>query len=68
MVVTLFCHTFFFFSLTTDLYFLVPAVAAQIFIPTVEHTIITGTLTNDANAEIEKRPLTAETKTRKCSR
>ena len=51
-----------------DLYFLIPAVNAQIFNPTTELAIPTRTPTNDANAEIEIQPLTAETKTRKCSK
>ena len=39
---------------------------AQIFNPTAELAITTGTSTNEANAEIETRPLTVKTKTRKC--
>ena len=39
---------------------------AQIFIPTAKLEIPTGTPTNEANAEIETQPLTAETKARKC--
>ena len=38
----------------------------QIFIPTAELAIPTGTPTNEANAEIGTQPLTVETKTRKC--
>ena len=38
----------------------------EIFIPTAELTIPTRTLTNEAKAEIEKQPLRAERKTRKC--
>ena len=41
-------------------------VIAQIFNPTAELAIPTGTLTNEANAEIETLPLTAEMKTIKC--
>ena len=40
------------------------AVNAQIFNPTAELVIPTETPTNEANAEIETQPLTAETKTR----
>ena len=54
------------FSLTIDLYLLIPAMITQIFYPTVELAITTEILTNEANAEIETPPLTAETKTRKC--
>ena len=54
------------FSLTIDLYLLIPAMITQIFYPTVELAITTEILTNEANAEIETHPLTAETKTRKC--
>ena len=34
----------------TDLYFLIPAVIAQIFIPTAELVIPTGIAINEANA------------------
>ena len=34
----------------TDLYFLIPAVIAQIFIPTAELAIPTGIAINEANA------------------
>ena len=46
---------------------MIPTFNAQIFNSTVELEMPTGTPTNEANAEIEKQPLTAETKTRKCS-
>ena len=49
-----------------DLYLLIPAVITQIFDPTAKLAIPTETQTNEANAEIETHPLTAETKTRKC--
>ena len=49
------------------LYILIPAVVAQIFIPTAELVIPTGTQTNEANAEIEAQPVTVETKIRYCS-
>ena len=43
----------FFFFFIIDLYFLIPAVTAQMFIPTAELVIPTRTQTNEANAEIE---------------
>ena len=58
---------FFLFFLIIDLYYLIPTVIAQIFNPTAELAIPTGTSTNEANAEIETQPLTAEIKT-KCSK
>ena len=42
----------FFFFLIIDLWFSIPAVIAQIFIPTAEFAIPTGTQTNEPNAEI----------------
>ena len=58
---------FFFFFFIIDLYFLIPAVLAQIYIPTAELSISTGIATNEANTEIEAQPVTAETKISKCS-
>ena len=46
---------FFFFII--DLYFLIHAVIAQIFIPTTELETPIGTATNKANAEIETQPV-----------
>ena len=40
---------------------------ANIFIPTTELVLPTVTQTNEANAEIETQPVTAETKKSKCS-
>ena len=40
---------------------------AQIFNPTAELVIPTGTQTNEANAEIERQPITVEVKIIKCS-
>ena len=54
---------FFLFFLMIGLYFRIPAMIAQIFNPTTELAIPTGTPANEGNAEIEKQPLTAETKT-----
>ena len=48
-----------------DLYFLIPAPIDN---PTAEFAIPTGTSTNEAKAEIEKHPITAETKRIKCSK
>ena len=53
-----------FFSI--DLYFLIPSIIAQIFIPTAELVTPTGIATNEANAEIETQPVIVETKTSKC--
>ena len=61
----LLCFVFFFFII--DLYFLIPSKIAQICIPTLELVIQTGSQTNEANAEIETQPVTAETKINKCS-
>ena len=43
----------FFFFFIIDIRFLIPAVIAQVFIPTAEHVIPAGTQTNKPNAEIE---------------
>ena len=45
-----------------DLYFLIPALIAQIFNPTAELVIPTGTQTNEANAKIETQQVTFEVK------
>ena len=42
------------------LYFLIPAIIAQMFISTEELVIPTGRQTNEANAEIETQPVIAE--------
>ena len=59
---------FLLFFLIIDLYSLIPAVIAQIFIPTVELAIPTGTSTNEAKVDIETQSLTPKTKTKKCSK
>ena len=60
MLTTLFYHVLPLF-LITDIYFLIAAVIAQIFIPTAKLSKPAGTPTNKAaNAEIEAQPLTAE--------
>ena len=58
------CFLFFFFII--DLYFLIPAVIAQIFIPTAELAIPTGTQTNEANPEIQTQLVIVEAKISKC--
>ena len=58
----------FLFSLVIDLYFLIHVVIAQFFITTAKLEITIGTPTNEANAVTETQPMTAETKTRKCSK
>ena len=55
----------FFFFLIIDLYLLIPAVIAQIPIPTAEPVIPTGTPTSEANAGIKTQPLTAKIKQEK---
>ena len=60
-MVVLFC-----FFLMIDLYILISAISVQIFIPTAELVIPTGTPTNEKNAEIETHPLTAAKNARKC--
>ena len=65
---TLFCCVFFISFLIIELYFLIVAVNFQIYNPTTELAMLTGTPTNEANEEIETQLLTAETKDRKCSK
>ena len=48
---------FFFFGI--DIYFLIPAVTAQIFIPTADLATPTGTQTDEANVEIETQLVTS---------
>ena len=57
---------FFFFFFIIDLCFLLSAMFAQIFIPTVKLVKPTGTQTNEANAEIETQPVIIEARTSKC--
>ena len=57
----------FFFFLIIDLYFLIHAVIADIFVPTAELVIPKGIATNEANTEIEMQPVTVEAKISKCS-
>ena len=62
---SLFYHAFFCFFLIINLYFLIPAIIAQIFIPTAEFSKSKGTPINEVNTEIEKQPVRAELKLRK---
>ena len=55
---TIFLCFFFFFII--DFYFFIPAVIAQIFIPTAELEITTVTQANEVNAEIKTQPVTFE--------
>ena len=48
------------FFFIIDFYFLIPAVIAQIFIPTADLEITTVTQANEVNAEIEIQPVTFE--------
>ena len=50
-----------------DLYFIIPAVIAQIFIHTAELVIPTEIQTNEVDAEIETQPVLVKTKISKCS-
>ena len=51
---------FFFFFLLIDLYSLIPALIAEIFVVIAELAIPTGVPTKGATAEIETHPVTAE--------
>ena len=57
----------YFFFLIINLYFLIPAVIAQIFNPIAELVIPIGIPTKEAKAEIEIHPVIVEVKIRKCS-
>ena len=57
---------FFFFFFIINLFFLIPAAIAQIFIPTAELVIPTRIQTNEANTETETQPVTVETKIINC--
>ena len=56
-----------FLFLIIDLYFLFPAVIAQIFNPITELVIPVGIPSKEAKAEIEMHPITTEAKISKCS-
>ena len=57
----------FFFFLIIDIYFLIPAVIAQIFNPTAELIMLIGLPAAEAKAKIKIHPVTAEAKISKCS-
>ena len=60
----------FLFFFIIDLYFLtflIPAITAQIFIPTAELAVVTGTETNEANVETETQSVIVEAKISKYS-
>ena len=59
--------SYFSFFFIIKFYLTVPAMIEQIFTPTAELVITTGTQTNEANAEIEMQPVIIETKISKCS-
>ena len=58
---------FFLFFLIIDLYFLIPAVIAQIFYPIAELVIPIGIPAKEAKAEMKTHPVIVEDKKRKCS-
>ena len=58
---------FFFFLLIINLYFLIPAVIAQIFNFISELVFPTGIPSKEAKAEIEIHPVITEAKMIKCS-
>ena len=60
----LLCFFYIFFLIELSL---IPAVIAQIFVPTAELLIPTGTQTNEASAEIEMEPVTVEARISKFS-
>ena len=57
----------FFFFLIIDLFFLIPAVNAQIFNPIAESVIPIRVPIKEAKAEMETYPVIIEAKIRKCS-
>ena len=58
---------FFFFFLIIDLYYLIPAVIAQILNPIAELVIPIGIPSKEAKAEIKIHPVTAKAKIKMCS-
>ena len=58
---------FFFFFLLIDIYFLIPAVIAQLFHTIAELAIPIGIPSKEAKTETEIHPVIVETKIRKCS-
>ena len=62
LLTILFYHASFFFFLIIDLYFLIPAVIAQIFNAVAELVIPIGIPTKEAKAEMETHPVIVEAK------
>ena len=58
---------FLLFFITLDLYFLITAVIAQIFISTAELAISTGIPTKESKAEIKTHLVTVDAKISNCS-
>ena len=54
-------------ALIIDLYFLIPATFAEIFISIAELVCPIGIPSKEAKAEVEMNPVTVEAKIRKCS-
>ena len=63
-ITTLFYYTS---SFSFDLYFFIPEVITQTFIPTAKFVISTGIATTEANAKNETQLGTVEARVRKCS-
>ena len=62
LLTMLFYHVFFLFFLTTDSYFLTPAVIIHIFNRTEELAISIGIPTNEAKAETKTQSVSVEAK------
>ena len=67
LLTILFYHLLLHLSYCVDLYFLIPAVIAQIFNPIVELAIPIETPTKEAKAEIETSPVIVEVTLKKLS-
>ena len=64
-ITTLFDYTSSSFSF--DLYFFIPEVITQIFVPTAKLVMSAGIATNEANAENKTQPVTVEARISKYS-
>ena len=62
-----YCFNNYYFITTILLYFLIPAVIAQIFNPIAELVIPIGILTRERKSEIETHTVISDIKIRKCS-
>ena len=62
LLTILFYHASSSFFLTIGLYFLIPAVIAQIFNPTTEHVMSIGIPTKEVKTKIERHPEITEIK------